>query len=531
MNIMKTYLIILISIFAFFNNASGQSSSAAIDTLIKYKVVAPKDVPIIKSEFKYRYGYSNQVVLLAGIENVLLRKEFHVDPHKTGLMYDYRYDNPAPAVRDSINKSLHQLLENINKAGLLTNRVYTYTLKEIDSGRYVDQLQMVPHLVEMSSRLEWMAPSKLLPVAEGLHRNGIINDSSFLRLQDDIRNGRIESSFQLNDYFKLGRTFDRTKYPEDSTLWIEAYLRKISSILPELNFTNYNCTIEPDSSSGLKWDHGVKLKIGLTCNGHVYKYSVPAERFKDKQGKLRLLDIVPEFVYRIFNKVLADQHSLYRLNNVSFSHAGVEDDHRKYFAAIALKGTQTEIFMDRPYLSYMLLSLEHYRNSVTSEKVDSAITEWQKMGLFAHLSQAEIDKGIDDAEAAEWFSINSLLENFPKVICSLHPPVIFTRHPYADFLKRLAATTHGEFKPVKITDHKVKGGTKLQYVSNGKVHSQMFKWQILELDPKLASFLKQLRIENNLSGNFYWLPGESSVIYLTKQQRTYALEHKLLDLK
>ena len=136
---MKPHLIILIAICAFFNNAFGQSSSAAIDTLVKYNVIMSKDVPIIKDEFKYKYGSSDQVVLLGGIENIMLRKEFHVDPHKTGLMYDYSYDNPAPAVRDSINKSLRQLLKNINKAGLLTNRVYTYTLTEIDSGRYINQ--------------------------------------------------------------------------------------------------------------------------------------------------------------------------------------------------------------------------------------------------------------------------------------------------------------------------------------------------------------------------------------------------------
>ncbi len=528
---MKTHLIILITICAFFNNASGQSSSVAIDTLIKYKVISPKDVPIIKSEFKYRYGYSDQVVLLGGIENILLRNKFHIDPHKTGLMYNYRYDNPTPKVQDSINKSLRGLLENINKAGLLTNRVFTYTLREIDSGRYIDQLQMVPHLVEMSSRLEWMTPSKLLPVAEGLHSNGIISDSSFLRLSEDIRNSRIESSFQLNDYFKLDRTFDCTKYPEDSTLWIEAYLRKISSMLPELNFSNFSSTIEPDSGSGLKLGHQIKVKIGLTCNGHIYKYSSIAERFKNREGKVHLLGIGFDYFYRVFNKILADQHSSLRLHNISFSHAGKEEDHLKYFAVVALNSKQTEVFMNNPYLSYMLLSMENYDNNFTSGRIDSAITDWKRMGLFAHLSTSDIDKGIDEAETTDRYSINSLLESFPNVVCSLHPKAADSNHPYADFLERLAATTHGEFRPKKIMEYKVKTGIKLEYVSNGKTYSQIFKWQILELDPKFPAFLKRLSNENKLSGKFYSLPDTYDVIYLTKQQYVYALEHKSLDLK
>jgi len=525
---MKTYLIILIAICFFFNNACGQSSSTAIDTLIKYKVITLKDVPTIKSEFKYKQVASDRVVLLAGIENILLQKEFHVDPHKTGLMYNFRYDNPKPEVQDSINKSLRGILDNINKAGLLTRKVFTYTRREIDSGHYMSQLQMIPHLVEMSSRLEWMAPSKLLPVVDGLHHKGIISDSSFSRLQSDIRNARIESSFQLNDYFNLDQTFDRTKYPEDSTLWIEAYLRKISSILPGLNFSNYSCTIEPDSSSQLKFGSQVKIKISLTCGGRVYKYSSLGEQFKDKQGRLRLLGLGFDYFYRIFNKVLADQRSLFRLHNASFSHAGKEEDHLNHFAVIALKYTQTSIFERKPYLSYMLLSYENYDQSLTSGKIDSTIAEWQKMGLFTHLFESEFRKGIDDAETAERYTINSLLENFPKVVCNLHPVGMPSDHPYTDLLNGLATITHGEFKPIKITEKVEKGSIRLQYISNGKTYAQTFKSQIVELDPNFSAFLKRLSHENNLYGDFYPLADTYDVIYLTKQQYAFASLHKLL---
>ncbi|MGN6394957.1 MAG: hypothetical protein ACTHMI_05320 [Mucilaginibacter sp.] len=528
---MKTHLIILVVICIFFNYAVGQSTSAAIDTLIKYKVITSKDVPVMKSEFKYRYGASDQVVLLAGIENIMLRKEFHVDPHKTGLPYNYSADTPRPERRDSINRSLRQLLKNINKAGLLTNRVFTYTLKELDSGRFIHPVQMVAYLAEMSSRLEWMAPTKLLPVAEGLHNHGIISDSSFLRLKDDIQRGRIESSFQLNDYFKLDRVFDRSKYPEDNILWIEAFLRRISSMMPELNFSNFSYTIEPDSSSELKFLNEVKIKINLSCNGRIYKFSTKAEQFKNKRGKLQLMGVGFEFIYRIFNKVLADQHSLVRLHNISFSYAGAEEDHLTHYAVIALKDSQTEVFMKKPCLSYMLLSMENYDNHFTSGRIDSVIAEWQSMGLFAHLSPSEIAKGIDGAETADRYSINSLLENFPKVVCTLLPSLIVPKHLYIDFLKRLSATTHGEFKPVNISEHKMKHGIMLQYVSNGKTHSQTFKWGISELDPKFLAFLKHLSRENKLSGDFYVLADTYNVIYLTKQQYSYALTHKALDLK
>jgi hypothetical protein len=88
------------------------------------------------------------------------------------------------------------LLEKIRKADLLSDKVYSYTLNGIDSGRYMADVQMIGVLAEMSSRLEWLKPGRLLPVAEELHKNGIVSDSSFIRLKNNINNSRIGISIE-----------------------------------------------------------------------------------------------------------------------------------------------------------------------------------------------------------------------------------------------------------------------------------------------------------------------------------------------
>jgi hypothetical protein len=526
---MKRCLIILIIFCTLFNKVYGQSPPGAIDSLIKYGIITTKGRRIMEKELRYLKdkGRANyRVAILGGLENIIIQKTFHINPHRTGIFYSYSNQHLNKKSQDSINMSLRVLLEKIKKAGLLTDRVYTYALKSIDSGRYVVELQMIGSLTEMSSHLEWLAPTRLLPIAEELHKNGIVSDSSFLRLKDDINNGKIESAFQLNDYCKHDRVFDMAKYPDDPNVWLEQMHRDIASILPDLDFTDFNYTEVPDTSFSTS---GVRFKVSLTCNGRIYKHiSLPINNYRNPQGKITPKDIFVEDFYRIFNKVLTDQQSLYRLHSIMFSHTTANEDTRR-FAIIALKNDQGDVFMKEPVMSYMLVSMDGYDSTLTSSKIDSTIAGWSKMGLFAHLSNTEVTKAIDDAQTADPFSTSNLLSNFPGVIYNVHDALTGPPHPYSNLLINLAKITHGAFNPTKIVQIKVNHGLKLQYLSKSKIRSYTFPTAYGWLDVKFSAFMKDLGRENNLSGNFYQLKYDNAIIYLTKQQHDYAVKYKLLD--
>ena len=70
---------------------------------------------------------------------------------------------------------------------------------------------------------------------------------------------------------------------------------------------------------------------------------------------------------------------------------------------------------------------------------------------------------------------------------------------------------------------------RLRYLSQGKIHSFTFKTDFAWFDAKFPLFIKQLGQENDLSGDFYDLPGENAIIYLTKQQYASVVQLKLLD--
>jgi hypothetical protein len=526
---MKRCLIILIVCCSLLNRGWGQSSAAAIDSLVKFQIITGKERSIVERELKEKGRSSYRVAILGALTNVILQKTYHINPHKTGIMFGFGGEHPDKKSQDSINKSLRLLLEKIKKANLLTDRVYTYTLKGIDSGVYIVELQLIVSLTEMSSRLEWLVPSGLLPVAELFHKTGIVSDSSFIRLENDIKNNKIESVFQLNDYCKLDRIFDLKKYPEDPDVWLEQLHRDIASILPGLNFTDFSYTTIPDTSFTIP---GVRFKVSLVCNGRTYKYtSLAMSNYKNKQAKITPKDISVEDFYRIFNKILTDQQSPFRIHSIMFSPEKNNNDHFRNFALIALNDAQAEIFTQEAIFSYMMVSMDSYDSKMTSTKIDSLIVGWKKLGLFAHLSNAEISKAIDNTEAADPFSTSNLLGNFPDVIYNLHDALTAPRYPYSNLLTHFAKITHGAFNPTKIVQSKVNHGVKLQYLSNGKIHSNIFPTVYGWLDTKFSVFVKNLSQENSLPGDFYGLRYEDAVIYLTKQQHDYAVKDKLLDFE
>ena len=526
---MKRCLIFLITLCCLSCRIFGQSSSAAIDSLVKFRIITPKQRPVLESVLKRKGGASYRVAILGGLDEILLQKAFHIDPRKGFYSFSYKNDNHNKKNQDSINTSLRLLLDRIKKAGLLTNRVYNYTVKAIDSNKYFVEAQMVSYLTEMSSRLEWLAPDKLLPVAEQLHKYGIVSDSSFVELKADINDGKIEWAFQLNNYCNHDRIFNVSNYAEDKSIWLEQLHRDIAAMLPGLNFTDFNYTTSTDTASVKSGLPEVKFEVSLVCNGRTYKYASTILEITNKDGKLHLTDIDLQTFHRVFNKVLTDEQSPLRLHSFMFSPSRESSDDRQRFALIALTGEQAEIFIKNPCMSYMLASMESYDNTITSGRRDSTIMQWKNIGLFAHLSEDEFKNANDAAEAADLFSMDNLLRYFPRVTYSMDSALTSRDHSYASLLHHLGKITHGAFNPTKITQKKVKGGVWVRYMSNGKIHSFTFKTDYGWLDARFPVFVKHLGMENNLHGDFYGLPYVDAVVYLTKQQYASAVQFKLLD--
>ena len=133
---MKHFLIIIFTFCFLLPKVYSQSTASSLDSLVKFGVITLKDRLIIQKELKTvkkmeQVSYRSKI--LGSLANIILQKTYHINPRKGGIFYAYKDETKLKINQDSINTSLRKLLDKIKRANLITERVYTYTLKEIDS--------------------------------------------------------------------------------------------------------------------------------------------------------------------------------------------------------------------------------------------------------------------------------------------------------------------------------------------------------------------------------------------------------------
>lgn len=526
---MKRCLITIAFLSCILNSAFGQSASAIIDKLIKEGVITSKERPALESELKKHPNVSYRTAILSALEYLSLKKTFHIDPHKTGIFYSYRNDSAnRNNKQDSINCSLSALLNKINRTGLLKKRVYNRTLQNIDSSKMIVEVQLYSQLAGMTYRLEWLAPDKLLPVAEQLHQGRVLSDSSLNRLKHDIKSYQIESIEQLTSYCEQVHQFDLSRYKGEAAVLMEQVIRDITTILPDVHVSNFNYTATPDTSSPKGLDE-INTKISFTCNGRTYRHRGHDMILKNRKGevipdKLHVLEMLG-----VFNTILADSRSPLRLHTIMAEPSGSDDHLLDRFAVAVLNADQAKILLNAPCSSYLMFSFADYGDKVNSALVDSVIDQFTKVGLFAHLSTEQLKKSAEDVEVEDLYNMDNLLANFPGVIYQTNSLMMDTANVYINMLKNLGQISHGAFSPKAITQKLTKNNVTITYTSNGEHHTHTLVLENSWPKTGLSPLLKQLAAENHLSGNFYNIAFGSAIVYLTPPQYKYVAAHKLLE--
>src|SRR5690606_33069762 len=96
---------------------------------------------------------------------------------------------------------------------------------------------------------------------------------------------------------------------------------------------------------------------------------------------------------------------------------------------------------------------ENYRNALTSAQIEEAISGYQKIGLFNHLTQEQIISGAERAAQQSPKDLNDVLSCFPSVIYSFDTELGNLEDPYRELLEAFRDISHGAFNPQSISDN------------------------------------------------------------------------------
>lgn len=166
------------------------------------------------------------------------------------------------------------------------------------------------------------------------------------------------------------------------------------------------------------------------------------------------------------------------------------------------------------------------------ERIQEGVEAYQKIGLFAHLSKEQIDLVIHRVAEQKLVTLNDLLSAFPDLVYNFDTELSNLEDPYAELIRELGKLSHNDFKVRDISDDFNMGNkyTTLKFKIANKPYTRKLHTEGEWIDPEFFDFVQSVVTENKLKGQFYDLytgGQDMSIIYLTKEQYDYLLEHKL----
>jgi hypothetical protein len=410
-----------------------------------------------------------------------------------------------------------------------------------DQQRRIVQSQIVPehlyHPAQVLTKLHYLAaykaaiaPEPMLAFADSLHRVGIVSDDRYPALKDDIRAGKLTRHYQLLDYVEHGVHFDLAQLSGDAGQYLPVIYRRVADILPELAFTDFQYEIVTDERNSTPDYVAYNAVVSFNVNGIPYRHKsfIAPDHVGKQYGYLGYID-EQEF-YQIFNQVLTDHRSPYRLHLVPASMKYFPGNYQ-YFGIIALTQPQTSV-LSRGFSLFGIVYAESFEHVLTTDEINQAIHTFRQAGLLRHLTPAEVDSAV----AQRPVNIEEFLLSLPDVVFVFDTELANLEHPYEEILQSFARISHGVFHPTNVHDDFDPEHThgEVTFQLAGQKYRRRFNIHDDWVDTDFLTYVFGLAAERKLAGRFYALPGDGQVahfIYLTPPQALALKEKYKLELQ
>jgi hypothetical protein len=425
---------------------------------------------------------------------------------------------------------VRELLNGLAECQVIDSQQHEIVQSQIVPGHLYHPAQVLIKLQYLAAYKAYIAPESMLAFADSLHRGGVISDDRYLALKDDIRAGKLTLHYQLLDYVEHGVHFDLAQMPGDAGQYFPEIYRRVADILPELAFTDFQHEIVKDERNSTPDDINYNAVVSFKVNGVPYRHKsfIAPDHAGKRYGYLGYID-EQEF-YQIFNQVLTDQRSPYRIHLVPALMEYFPGNYR-YFGLIAITQPQTSVISQGTSL-FGIVHEESFENALTLEEINLAIHTFRQAGLLAHLTPAQVDSAV----AQRPVNMEALLLSLPDVVFAFDTELSNLEHPYEEILQSFARISHGAFNPKKIQDDFDLDDTdgEVTFLLAGKKYVRRFNIESDWVDPNFLTYVIVLPAELKLAGRFYSLPGDGQVahfIYLTPPQALLLKEKYKLALE
>ncbi|MEM1326208.1 MAG: hypothetical protein AAGI23_09655 [Bacteroidota bacterium] len=422
-----------------------------------------------------------------------------------------------------------QYLQRLHNCKLITAVHVEQFMPKIRMDSLYFPFQLVPRIIgqiKKEDRLSWERLNK--PVTY-LLKADMISASEQQRLKSDIEENKIGNQIELLKYLNRAVLIDLTTFSDEPDDYLEQVHRMTASVLDELSFDTFEYEIITET---LPYDTSrisYRLLATITHREQQYQqvsfYSPMSERAgNSKMGSFGKIGY--RNYYRIFNKILAEIESPYRLHSVRKSENNTLDYDQ--FAIIALTEEQVKIIREKAGI--VSISYEQFIN-ITSKKIKNAIQAYNGIGLFSHLTDEQIQTGKAKVSTQEIRSFNDILSSFPDVIFYFDVEMGNLDNPYEEIIESCARISRGKFTPKNIRgnfQYAEEGRCTIEFDFKGKHYSKELEVNGDWVDGYIFDFLREVLVQNGIDGSFCYLM-DVGEIFLTDAQHKYLTQNELIS--
>jgi hypothetical protein len=439
-----------------------------------------------------------------------------------GSYVDFGDEAQNDKQQQKINAELLDYLSKLQEANLITDIHFSKYEAQINQNEYIHIFALLNTIYYQIQREDYFNPSMMKSFADSLRNKGISTNQNYSNLIKIIEARKISNSLDFLNFGDQSLVIELEHYSDEPTEYLEVIHKQTADLLPILHFDSFKYEIVLNQEISESDHKFYRLITSIYYQGKVYQHSSSiSPDYKNKYEKtMKYFGKIGPSYYKIFNKILADQQSPYRLHYVNKTENNVADYNA--FGIIALTKEQAKYLHHGGV--FFAPSYENFKNNITTEKINEAIKFYKKIGLLSHLSDYETQKSIKKIDQQEHKNLNQILECFPNVIHWFDMELGNLENPYVELVERYSEISHTDFNPTDIKgdfDIELKKQATINFKINDKRYAKKLRIQNDWMDGAFFDFIESVIKEHNLKGSFYSLyeGGQGAmIIYLTPKQ-------------
>jgi hypothetical protein len=431
--------------------------------------------------------------------------------------------------RSALGKTITRTLNDLRRIGLIDEKIHRDVLTEIRAGNAYLEMLVVGFAAQRAAYYEDFADNRAKEIAflQHLKEKQVLSEANYRKLVASYQAYELKKKFDFLPYCNQAKVFDLATYPLEPAQYYEQIFKQVKQILPDFNYRNL--TIELQSQQGqdtefIEQNVSISFEVdGRKYRNHFYHNSV--RKVPQSDDRPDSLPRISTHFHKGINKWLADKNSPQRLYYANKFEAGSAYSSHM-FGLIQLTEEQFKAW--GTYHSDYFLSKQSHDNTFNSDNIQRIAAEYERIGLFSHLTAAEKDQARIKLEESEIDSYQSILLCYPKTIVYFDWETGNLENPYQALTSRFSEASRGAFMPTKIKDTFQKDWkkkkTRYGFEWKGKQYEVELKMSSDWLDPKFIELIEKAMTENQLDGKMYYCLDDGQAagyIFLTKAQHQY----------